>query len=283
MHRALIALALLVAPALTAAQPTPAAPTLPGVDLRDLDPEETAALATLMGEGACPCDTDKSLLECIQAKSCPAATELAGYGAGKLRDGLGIEQVREAVVRKYLEDHVRYSFDLSDTPHKGTAGAPVVIVEFADFECPHCALMRGILQEVVDAFPGKVVLYFKQFPLGHHAHSHTAARATLAAGRQGRFWPMHDLVFQNQGALSPERFVEFATELGLNVDKFKRDLEDPALYAQIERDRKEAITANISGTPTIYIDGRMYIDDKTPDKLKEYIRQRLAAGPDKKK
>lgn len=300
MLRALIALALLAAPALTAAQPArpptpPAAPltpaparpapptTLPGVDTRDLDALEITALATLMSEGACPCDTNKSLLDCIRATSCPAATELAGFGAGKLRDGLGIEQVREAVVRKYLEDHMRYTFDLTGTAYKGTLGAPVTIVEFADFECPHCALMRTILTEVVEAFPGKVVLHFKQFPLGHHAHSHGAARAALAAGRQGRFWPMHDLLFQNQGTLSPERFVEFATEIGLNIDRFKRDIEDPALYAQIERDRNEAIAANIGGTPTIYIDGRLYIDDKTPEKLKDHIRQRLAAGPDKKK
>lgn len=288
MHRASLLIALLLAPAAVllatpdahAQLPTKAPPALPGVDLGDLDGQEISALATLMSEGACPCDTQKSLLECIAAKSCPAATDLASYGAGKLRDGLGIEQVREAVVRKYVEEHIRYTFDLSDTPKKGADNPQVVIVEFADFECPHCALTRGILDEVVKAFPGKVALYFKQFPLGHHAMSHPAARATLAAGRQGRFWPMHDLLFQNQGSLSPERIIEFATELGVDVARFKKDMEDPAIYAQIERDRKEAIAAQLSGTPTIYIDGRMYIDEKTPEALKAYIQKRLAAGPD---
>lgn len=249
---------------------------LPGVDVTDLDAGEVGALSTLMSEGACPCDTQKSLLDCIKARSCPAATELAGFGAGKLRDGLGLEQVREAVVRKYLEDHIHYTFDLSDTPRKGPADAKVVLVEFADFECPHCALMKDTVAGVAKQFPDDVAVYFKQFPLGHHAHSHAAARATLAAHRQGRFWQMHDLIFQNQGSLSPARFVEFATELGLNVDRFAKDMEDPALYAQIERDRKEAIAANLSGTPTIYINGRLYVDPKTPEALAKYIRARLA-------
>ncbi len=249
---------------------------LPGVDVKDLDADEITALSGLMREGACPCDTQKSLLECIAAKSCPAATELADYGAGKLRDGLGIEQVRAAVVRKYLEDHVKYSFELGDTPRKGPEGARIVIVEFADFECPHCAIMRGTLETIAKQFPNDVAIYFKQFPLGHNAHSHPASRATLAAHRQGRFWQMHDLIFANQGQLSPQRFVEFATELGLNVDKFKKDIEDPAIYAQIERDKKEAIAANLTGTPTIYVNGRLYLDDKTPEAIAAYIKAQLA-------
>lgn len=272
MSRIMLALlaALVLSPVAHAQAP------LPGVDVKDLDGEEIGALGKLMSEGACPCDTQKSLLECITAKSCPAATELAGYGADKMRDGLGIEQVRQMVVAKYLEDHVKYSFDLADSPKKGAANPKIVIVEFADFECPHCALMRTILGDVVKQFPDTAALYFKQFPLSHHAHSHGAARAALAAGRQGRFWQMHDMLFQNQGNLGPQRFIEFATELGLNLERFKKDMEDPALYAQIDRDRKEAITANLSGTPTIYINGRLYIDEKTPEKITAYIKDRLA-------
>ena len=85
-----------------------------------------------------------SLLEGSQGKTCAAATELAAYGADKMRDGLGIEQVRQMVVAKYLEDHVKYSFELEGNPKKGAANPKIVIVEFADFECPHCALMRTI-------------------------------------------------------------------------------------------------------------------------------------------
>jgi len=271
MSRALLALTaalLLTAPAM--------AQGLAGVNVSDLDAQEVASLSTLMSEGACPCDPQKSLLQCIQAKSCPAATELADYGAAKLRDGLGLEQVRAAVVRKYLEDHVKYTFELEGNPRKGPANARIVIVEFADFECPHCALMRGTLDGLAKQFPDDVAIYFKQFPLGHHAHSHTAARATLAAHRQGRFWQMHDLIFANQGSLSPQRFVDFATELGLNVETFKKDIEDQALFAQIERDRKEAIEANLTGTPTIYINGRLFLDEKTPEALTAYVKAQLA-------
>ena len=115
-----------------------AAGPMPGVDLKELDQEDIASLSKLMTNGACPCNHKKSLLECIEAKSCPAATDLANFGADKIREGLGGNQVEEAVVKKYLSDHVSYEFDLSNTPHKGPANAKIVMVEFADFQCPHC-------------------------------------------------------------------------------------------------------------------------------------------------
>ncbi len=268
MRRLLIAVALLGWTAAGAhAQP------LPGVDTKGLVADEIGALAALMREGACPCNPRLSLLECIEKKSCPQATDLAGFGADRFRDGDGVEQVREAVVRKYLDEHVTFTFELGDTPAKGAKDGRIKIVEFADFECPHCALMRSVLDEVVKAYPKDVTVYFKQFPLQHHVFADLAARATLAAHRQGRFWPMHDLIFINQGKLSPERFVEFATEIGLNVEKFKTDLEDPALGRQIQRDRQEAIDAQLTGTPTLYINGKLYTEDKSPEAIKAYVQK----------
>ena len=105
----------------------------------------------------------------------------------------------------------------------------------------------------------------------HQLDQHVAARAALAAGRQGRFWQMHDLLFTNQGQLSDERMVQFARELGLNTDKFQKDLSDSHLFAQIDKDRQEAIQANIAATPTLYINGQMYVDGKTPDEIKAFV------------
>ncbi|MCA9558374.1 MAG: thioredoxin domain-containing protein [Myxococcales bacterium] len=270
MRRTLIAVALLGWTAAGAhAQP------LPGVDTKGLVADEIGALSALMKEGACPCNPRLSLFECIEKKSCPQATELAAFGADRFRDGDGIEQVREAVVRKYLDEHVTFTFELGDTPSKGAKDGRIQIVEFADFECPHCALMRPVLEEVVKAYPKDVTVYFKQFPLQHHMFADLAARATLAAHRQGRFWPMHDLIFTNQGKLSAEKFVEFATELGLNVEKFKADLEDPALAKQIQRDRQEAIDAQLTGTPTLYINGKLYTEDKSPEAIKAYVQKAI--------
>ncbi|MEZ4468354.1 MAG: DsbA family protein [bacterium] len=78
--------------------------------------------------------------------------------------------------------------------------------------------------------------------------------------RQGRFWPMHDLIFQNQGSLGPQKFIDFATELGLNVDRFKVDMESKEIREQVLKDRQEGVDAGISATPTLFINGRMYLE-----------------------
>ena len=244
---------------------------LPGVDVKGLDADELTALTALMKDGACICAPAKSMLVCIQEKSCPSATELASYGAAQFREGLGAEQVRDAVVRKYMNDYVTYTFDLTGSPKKGAEKGKVTIVEFADFECPHCSIMSHILTKIAKAYPKDVTIYYKVFPLGHPT-SEPAARAALAAGLQGRFWPMHDLVFANQGRLSDARFLELATELGLDITKFKADMVSPTITAQIKRDRLEGINANITGTPTLYINGKMYLDDKSLDGLSAHIK-----------
>ncbi len=251
------------------------AQSLPGVDLAGLAPADVQALTTLMQEGACPCDAKKSMAECIQAKSCPAATDLAVYGAKKFREGLGIDQVREAVVKKYLDDNVTFTFDLKDTPSKGATKGRVVIVEFADFECPHCGLLSKTMPEVLAAFPNDVTLYFKHFPLGAHLNSEPAARATWAAGQQGRFWPMHDMIFAHQATLTTDKIHGFARELGLNTKKFEADMNSPAAQEAVDRDRQEGLKSGLTGTPTLYINGKLYHEDKTADALKAHIRELL--------
>ncbi|MCB9548832.1 MAG: thioredoxin domain-containing protein [Myxococcales bacterium] len=246
---------------------------LPGVNLKGLSQDEVGDLELLMRQGACPCDPKVALYDCIEAKSCPAATELASFGADKMREGLSGEQVMKAVVQKYINEHVPpATFDLKETPSKGAKDGKVVIVEFADFECPHCAEARNIIEELVKAMPNEVTVYFKQFPIAFHEQAEPAARAALAAHRQGRFWPMHDLIFQNQGSLSAQKFIDFATELGLNVDRFKADMESKAVRDQVMKDRQEGVDAGLSATPTLYINGRMYLDDKTVDALKAHVK-----------
>jgi protein-disulfide isomerase len=260
-------LAVALAPVSAGAQ----APTLPGVDFKGLAQEEVTALTTLLGEGACPCDPQKTLLQCIGEKSCDKATDLAAYGADKFRDGFGIEEVRAAVVKKYMDDNITFTFELKDTPRKGPENAAVVIVEFADFECPHCRLMSGVLDQVAKKYPRQVAVYFKQFPLPSHIMAEKASRATLAAMQQGRFWEMHDMVFANQMTLSDEKFIRFAQELGLNIEKFKAAMASDAVRRQVARDKEEGIQSQIGGTPTIFVNGKLYHGDKTLEAISKHI------------
>ena len=131
-----------------------ATPALPGVNLAGIDKNETEALNALLNDAVCPCSPNETVLQCIKKKSCPPAVELANFGADQFRQGLSIEQVMQAMVRRYIEKYVRYKFDLASSPRKGAANAKVTIVEFADFECPHCAEMSKILDGLVKKYQG---------------------------------------------------------------------------------------------------------------------------------
>ncbi|MFN3198396.1 MAG: DsbA family protein [Bradymonadia bacterium] len=246
-------------------------PALPGVDLKDMEADEITALAALLSEGACPCNAKLSITECVQQKSCERATNLATYGADKFREGFSTEEVREAVVKKYLDDNVTFTFDFKGSYKKGADNGRVVIVEYADFECPFCGIMSRVLSDIVKAHPKDVTVYFKHFPLPMHPYGEKASKAAVAAGLQGQFWPMHDLIFEHQGMLNDQKFVELAGKLGLNAERFKVDMASPAVAQIIERDRNEGIKNQLTGTPTIYINGKLYHEDKAPDAFKKHV------------
>ena len=250
---------------------------MPGVDLKGLDPDDVDALETLMKEGACPCKPADTLFECLKAKSCPAATALANFGADQLREGLTEDQLREAVVKRYLSEHITYRFDLSHAAKRGGDDAKIKLVEFADFGCPHCATLSAVLDGVVDDYAGQVTLYFKHFPLPGHKRSEPAARAAFAAGLQGKFWEMHHKLFATWPKHSDADLIEYAKKLGLDVDRFKADFASPAAAEHVNRDLKEALAADISGTPSLFVNGHMYFGERTKVGIKADIDAALKA------
>lgn len=140
---------------------------------------------------------------------------------------------------------------------RGVAGGRQLVV-YGDFECPHTAaatheirrlFARGAVFEVV----------FRHFPLTDiHPHALAAAEAAEAAGRQDRFWEMHDLLFRNQRRLELDDLARHAERIGLDPVRFQADLADPAIVARIERDVASGIASGVDGTPSLYIDGRRY-------------------------
>lgn len=266
------------------ATPASAQEFLIGVDPKGLDTDDQKFVVEMARESMCPCNPKISMFECIQSKSCDKAIDLARYATDKFREGFGEDQVREAVVQKYFNDYVTFDwFDLKDSPRKGAAKGKVTIVEFADFECPHCALLGRVMPDLVKAFPNDVTVYFKHFPLEGHEHSAQAARAAWAAGRQNKFWQMHDLIFANQMSLSPQKFDDFASELGLNMARFKADMESQEAHKSIERDRGEGVRAQLTGTPSVYMNGKWYLGEKTLEAMKAHVEKLLKAKPAKGK
>lgn len=141
----------------------------------------------------------------------------------------------------------------------GPEGAPVTLVEFGDFECPHCGRAHPIVQQVRKAMGPDLRFAFRHFPLRQiHPHAERAAEAAEAAGAQGRFWPMHDLIFNNQDALEDADLLGYASKLGLDVDRFAKELESGLHAGRVRRDFRSGVRSGVNGTPTFFINGLRY-------------------------
>lgn len=142
---------------------------------------------------------------------------------------------------------------------RGPADAPVTVVEYGDFECPYCGQAEPVIRELLSDF-NDVRYVWRNLPLNDvHPNAQLAAEAAEAAGRQGKFWEMHDLLFQHQDALSPKYLIRYASELGLDMERFGKDLrEHLAGAARVAEDVDSADLSGVSGTPTFFINGRRH-------------------------
>ena len=150
---------------------------------------------------------------------------------------------------------VRVPYKQEDA-YRGAAEPLVTIVEFSDFQCPFCGRAMPTLDQIEKAYGDKVRIVFKHLPLGMHAKAPAAHAAAEAAHRQGKFWEMHDKIFANQDAMSPEKYREYAKEIGLDVARFDRDVADASLKKRIDDDAAEAARLGVSGTPAFFVNGR---------------------------
>ena len=152
--------------------------------------------------------------------------------------------------------------------YKGGAAAPVVIEEFADFQCPTCAVLHPTVQQIQAAYGDRVKIIFRNFPLQSlHPNAYDAAVAAEAAGLQGKFWDMQNLLFNNQQAWANssnhrQMFEEYAQRIGLDVEQFKNDMAGVAAKQRVDKDLERARAMNLGGTPTFIINGNQLPPDK---------------------
>jgi protein-disulfide isomerase len=170
----------------------------------------------------------------------------------------------------------RYTISLADEPVRGPADAPVTIVEFSDFQCPFCQRVGPTLQQVEEEYGERVRIAFKHMPLSMHPKAPDAHAAAEAAHRQGRFWEMHDKIFGNQREMSPEKYAEYARELGLDLERFERDRASPEVKERIEADKRVADGLGVSGTPAFFVNGRFLSGAQPFESFKEVIDAELA-------
>jgi len=162
---------------------------------------------------------------------------------------------RQQIAMIALEPVVEISSE--GAPVRGNPEAPVSITVFDDFECPYCARAVPLLKQALSTYPDQVKLVFKYFPLPMHKNARPAAMAALAAQRQGKFWPLHDLLFENYNQLNPQKIRELAQRAELDMTKFDQDLKDSNLMQRIDEDQQEGQRVGVRGTPTIFVNGRL--------------------------
>jgi Protein-disulfide isomerase len=171
----------------------------------------------------------------------------------------------------------------ADPPYvRGNPKAPVTVEEFADFQCPSCGYYYPELKKIETEFGENLRVIFRERPLvPPHEHALLAAEAAEAAGLQGRFWEMHDKLYENQTTWSVATdlvpiFVDYAKQIGLDPDRFMKDLNGEAVAARIFQDGKRAHVFNVNTTPTFFVNGKEAKDDQwKPEGLREMIKQAL--------
>jgi protein-disulfide isomerase len=176
----------------------------------------------------------------------------------------------------------------ADPPHTlGNANAQVTLEEFGDFECPPCGLLHPVLKMMESEFgPTKLRIVFREFPLvPTHQHALAAARAAEAAALQGKFWEMHDMIYEHQKdwheAFDVRPIFEgYATKLGLDLEQFRRDNTSEIVERRIFQDGKRGHSLGVQGTPTVFLNGReVPFESLAPEKLRALINGELAPHP----
>ncbi len=161
------------------------------------------------------------------------------------------------------------------SPFLGKATAPISLVVFSDFECPFCSKVQPLLEEILKKNPNSLKVVFKHFPLKMHKKAEPAALASIAAHEQGKFWPMHDALFTLGKKLNKETIEKAAADIGLDMAKFKKDWKSPASKEKLKQDMISAGKAGVSGTPTLFINGRQ-VTGRGTDIIQKMIDQELA-------
>jgi len=246
-----IGLTLLCQPVLSHA----AAPELPGVEVKDLDEAEIAILLDVLEAQFDPCGKPRSLMEAVKdSANCPIAPRLANFAVSQIQRGQSKRQVVKELLKEQKRLTVKHEFTLTGRPSVGPATAKVTVVEFFDFQCPHCKTVANKVPSIVKT-RGDVRIVYKQYPLEFHPAAKSAAIIAVSAAGQGKWQLIDDLFFDNQDKLDDALVEKLAKESGIDLGKLEAG--KAAAQAMVEVDRREGDAAGIEGTPSFFVNGRL--------------------------
>jgi len=167
---------------------------------------------------------------------------------------------------------------LGSAPTRGSRNSPIIMIEFADYECPYCQKIDADLKKLQDEFRGNLGLVFKDFPLPMHSRAEKAAEAARCAGAQGKFWEFHDLLFDNSKNLEATHLKEYARALKLEAARFDECLDLGEQAATVQMDSTQAQRLGLTGTPSFFINGHLLSGAVNYGTLREMVEQELAAS-----
>ena len=229
-----------------------------GVALDGLEDSQKESFYQLVNSEPSACDKPHSIAVSLRDDaSCRDSLIAAQFIADMLGAGATPSDIREALEGVVKALHVR-EIPIKGRPVWGNENAPVTVVVFADFTCPHCRAEAPKLRAAIEQFRGRAKLVYKHFPLSGpgHERSRPASIAAEAALEQGKFWEMHDLIFANQDKLDDAQLQGFAEKLGLDMAKFKASVDAKKGEAMVEADRLDGEKLDIHGTPAVFVNGR---------------------------
>jgi protein-disulfide isomerase len=269
--------------ALTAPPPAPApaaAPVPPeamtGLVFDGLTPEQKTLAVSILNDNGCDCGCGMKLAVCRRDDpKCPRSPGLGKSVIDLVKQG----KTRDEIVKSALTPKtkfIEFALKPGDAPSVGPKDAKVTILAYYDYQCPFCSRLVPTLDQIAKDYPDSVRIVYKMHPLSMHPNAVPAAEAALAAAAQGKFVEMDHKLFENQKQLTRETFIRLATELGLDVDRFTKDLDTHAYAAVIQKESKEVEDIGASGTPASFVNGRYLSGAKPYANFKDIIDEELA-------
>lgn len=185
---------------------------------------------------------------------------------------------RRAQSSEGAQNVTRYDVPVDDDPILGPKKAPITIVEFSDYECPYCKRWHSqVFNQLMEEYPGKIRFVFRDFPLSSiHPNAAPAAEAADCAHEQGKFWEFNDMLFNGQLGLSPDAYIAYAQELGLDMDKFQECVSSRRYADEVQADLNWATNLGIRSTPTFFLNGIPIVGAQPFEFFKDVVEKELA-------
>ena len=247
----------------------------PGIDLGKLDNFERKVFFRVVNRESSACGKGHSLIYSAKHDSaCRASFYAVRYVAHLVDSGFTDSEIGEKLEKRFRTQRPP-RIDVSAAPVKGNPSGRVTVIEFVDYECPHCKHAQALMRQVVEEYPKDVKMYFKHFPLSSHANARLAAEGAVAAHKQGKFWQFNEKVWANSENLTPAVLEKAAKEVGLDVARWRTDIDSDAIKSQVQADKSEGNDLGVLATPSIYINGRKYEDPLEIASFRDWIDEEL--------